>query len=101
MKKFNKITPEGTKDILFEMCIRDRSMASLDITGETASIDLEVRRDKETIHFEDMAVNTAESSDGKRHIVLDFYVAGQEKTVLTLLQKSDVYKRQVCTHSSL
>lgn len=64
------------------------SMASLDITGETASIDLEVRRDKETIHFEDMAVNTAESSDGKRHIVLDFYVAGQEKTVLTLLQKS-------------
>ena len=26
MKKFNKITPEGTKDILFEECLSQRTV---------------------------------------------------------------------------
>ena len=28
MKKFNKITPEGTKDILFEECLSQRTAVS-------------------------------------------------------------------------
>ena len=27
MKKFNKITPEGTKDILFEECLSQRTVS--------------------------------------------------------------------------
>ena len=64
------------------------SMASLDVTEETVNIDLTVRRGKEALRFDDVAVNTVESSDGMRHIVLDFYVAGQEKNVLTVITKS-------------
>lgn len=64
------------------------SMASLDVTTETTTLDMEVKRGGEKIRFDDITVNTAEAGDGKRHIVLDFYVAGQEKNVLTLIQKS-------------
>lgn len=64
------------------------SMASLDVTTDTTALDLEVRRGGETIRFDDLTVNMSEEIDGRRHIVLDFYVTGQEKNVLTLIQKS-------------
>ena len=64
------------------------SMASLDITEETVNIDLTVRRGNEDLRFDGVAVNTVESTDGMRHIVLDFYVTGQEKNVLTVITKS-------------
>lgn len=64
------------------------SMASMDIAGDQAEIDLEVRRGKERIRFDDMLVNTVELDDGTRHIVLDIYVAGRKKTVFTLIGKA-------------
>lgn len=64
------------------------SLASLDVTGDTTEIDLVVKRQGETIRFDGLTVNMSESVDGKRHVVLDFYVVGQEKNLWTLIQKS-------------
>ena len=64
------------------------SLASMDETEETAVIDLEVRRNGETIRFDDVTVNTVESTNGGRYITLQLYVCGKEKTVLSLIKKS-------------
>lgn len=64
------------------------SLASLDAVGETTTLDFEVRRGEETLVFDDVTVNLAQTEDGKSHVVLDFYVVGTERTVWTVVQKS-------------
>ena len=53
------------------------SLASLDATGDTATLDFEVKRGDETLRFDDVPVDLRQTEDGKSHIVLDFYVVGE------------------------
>ena len=64
------------------------SLAAMDANEDRVVLDIEVRRGKETLRFEDTAVRAQKLEDGMYHILLDFYVKGQERTVWTLIEKS-------------
>ncbi len=64
------------------------AMASLDAEGETAPLDVTVRRGDETLTFQDVPAALRRDGEGTAHIVLDLYVLGEERTFWNLIPKA-------------
>ncbi len=64
------------------------SLAAMKATDDTVDMDITVRRGDETIRYDSVSLNTLPDGEGRRHIVMDFYILGEHKTVLTLISKS-------------
>ena len=60
------------------------SVASMELDADDPKIDLTVRRGGEKLEFDDIAVDTADMSNGMKYIVLGVYVAPEDVTVLSV-----------------
>lgn len=57
-------------------------------TDEDGVLDLDVKRNGETLHLDDVQFALDEAEDGRRYIHLDFYVYGEDRTVLSVIKNS-------------